>query len=57
MARVFAGDGVCEIKQVKGSQADICQITDGRGDDIERALRIRLPARDQLGNGERFGVC
>ena len=42
MARVLTGDGVGQVEYVQRAQADIGQVADRRGHDIQGALRIML---------------
>ena len=45
VARVFTGDGIGQLQHMQRAQRDVGQVADGRGDDIERALRIMLRGR------------
>ena len=42
VARVLAGHRVCELQYVQRAQGDVGQVADGRGDDVQGALRIML---------------
>jgi hypothetical protein len=42
VARVLAGDGIHHAQDMQGPQADVAQIADGRGHDVQRARRIML---------------
>ncbi len=45
VARVLAGDGVHQLQHMERAQRDVGQVADGRGDHVERALRIMLRTR------------
>ena len=56
-AGVFAGNLVCQGQDLDSPQGQVRQITDGRGDQVERTFGILLPGGDLAGCLEqRFGI-
>ncbi len=40
LARVFAGDAVCLAQDAQGTQGDVFEVADGRGDEVEAGERL-----------------
>ena len=56
VARVFAGNAVGQVQQMQGTQTDVGQIADGRGHDVERALRIMLRSAGFVRSAQGKGI-
>ena len=55
VARVFTGHGVGQLQHMQRTQGDVSQVADGRGYDVQRALRIMLRSGRIVCGGQ--GCC
>ena len=56
VARVLAGHRVDLRQHMQRTQRDVGQVADGRGHDVQRALRIMLVRGGLAGGGEGRGI-